>query len=222
MPYKDPEVIKEYHKNYYNKNKKEILKDKDLYYKTNKEKIRISNKKYYQKNKEEIIRKTSEYRRINKDKVKRYDKIRYQKNKDVKGLQNKVYYQTNKEKINKKRLIYQANRRRNEPSYKLICNIRRRTVGALKGNFKSDTTMIQLGIPDIEFLWKHLESTFKPGMTRENHGLWHIDHIIPCASFDLSKPEEQAKCFHYTNLQALWSHENLSKGAKILSPDAPV
>ena len=45
-------------------------------------------------------------------------------------------------------------------------------------------------------------------MTKENHGLWHVDHIIPCASFDLSKPEEQARCFHYSNLQALWSRED--------------
>jgi hypothetical protein len=52
--------------------------------------------------------------------------------------------------------------------------------------------------------------------------VWHIDHIIPCVSFDLSKPKEQAKCFHYSNLQALWKHENLSKGAKILSPDSTV
>ena len=66
-------------------------------------------------------------------------------------------------------------------------------------------------------LKKHLESTFKKGMNWEKFkkGVIHIDHIRPCVSFDLSKPEEQAKCFHYTNLQALWAHENLSKGAKI-------
>jgi hypothetical protein len=46
---------------------------------------------------------------------------------------------------------------------------------------------------------------------------YHIDHIIPCASFDLTKPEDQAKCFHYTNLQPLWASENLAKGSKISS-----
>ena len=63
---------------------------------------------------------------------------------------------------------------------------------------------------------KHIESLFKEGMMWENHGHggWHIDHIIPCKSFDLTKPEEQKKCFHYTNLQPLWAKDNLKKGCR--------
>jgi len=73
---------------------------------------------------------------------------------------------------------------------------------------------------DYETLKKHLESQFKLGMTWENHGSgdnkWHIDHIKPCASFDLTNIEEQKKCFHYTNLQPLWQFDNLSKHNKII------
>jgi desulfoferrodoxin (superoxide reductase-like protein) len=63
-----------------------------------------------------------------------------------------------------------------------------------------------------------LEKQFKLGMNWDNYGRsgWHIDHIKPCASFDLTKKEEQLKCFHYTNLQPLWARENLIKSDKIL------
>jgi hypothetical protein len=87
---------------------------------------------------------------------------------------------------------------------------------ALKNNSKSLHTMELIGC-SIKELKEHLEKQFKPGMTWNNHGLycWHIDHIIPCCNFDLTKIEEQKKCFHYTNLQPLWAKENLTKNKKI-------
>jgi len=60
----------------------------------------------------------------------------------------------------------------------------------------------------------HLSSKFTEGMTLENYGEWHIDHIKPCVSFNLEDPEEQRKCFHWTNLQPLWAIDNLRKGSK--------
>lgn len=86
---------------------------------------------------------------------------------------------------------------------------------ALKGKTKSESTLKLLGCPIYEFR-KHLESQFTKGMNWSNYGYygWHIDHIRPCARFDLSKPEEQQKCFHYTNLQPLWKEDNQSKGKK--------
>ncbi len=60
----------------------------------------------------------------------------------------------------------------------------------------------------------HLESKFLPGMSWEKRHLWHIDHKRPCSSFDLAIVEEQKKCFHYTNLQPLWWHDNIIKGDK--------
>jgi hypothetical protein len=51
-------------------------------------------------------------------------------------------------------------------------------------------------------------------MSWENYGKWHIDHIIPCSSFNLSLPEEQRNCFHYSNLQPLWAKDNIFKANK--------
>ena len=52
-------------------------------------------------------------------------------------------------------------------------------------------------------------------MNWDNYGVWHLDHIIPCARFDLSDPEQQKICFHYTNLQPMWGEDNMRKGAKL-------
>jgi hypothetical protein len=69
----------------------------------------------------------------------------------------------------------------------------------------------------IPELMLHLQSQFKEGMHWNNYGKWHIDHIRPCASFDLTDPEQQRQCFHYTNLQPLWARENIQKGARLIT-----
>ena len=100
-------------------------------------------------------------------------------------------------------------------NYKLASILRNRLNTVLKVNLPTQHTKDFLGCTLEEFRI-YIENQFKPGMTWENHGVhgWHIDHIKPCASFDLSKPEEQAKCFHYSNLQPLWAEENLRKNGK--------
>ena len=70
-----------------------------------------------------------------------------------------------------------------------------------------------LGCSRHEFM-QHLETLFLPGMSWDNRAKWHIDHIRPCASFDLTDPAQQRLCFHYTNLQPLWAADNLRKGAR--------
>ncbi len=66
-----------------------------------------------------------------------------------------------------------------------------------------------------ELLMTYIESKFTDGMNWENYGKWHIDHIVPCASFDLENPEEQKKCFHWSNLQPLWAEDNIRKGSRL-------
>jgi hypothetical protein len=68
----------------------------------------------------------------------------------------------------------------------------------------------------INELRAHLEAKFKEGMSWENYGKWHIDHIIPCSAFNLTDIQQQQECFNYKNLQPLWAKENWSKGNKIL------
>lgn len=65
----------------------------------------------------------------------------------------------------------------------------------------------------VAALRNQLQGQFTDGMTWEKflNGEIHIDHKVPCASFDLSDPDQQKLCFHYTNLQPLWAKDNLSK-----------
>lgn len=109
-------------------------------------------------------------------------------------------------------LVYQKNRRGYDIHYKLVNNLRHRIYLALKGKTKSQNTMKILGCA-MEDLKRHLESKFQNGMSWDNHGIngWHIDHIRPCASFDLSQPEEQAQCFHFSNLQPLWATTDIAR-----------
>ena len=215
MPYKYKKDSKERSKKYYIINKEKIKKKNKEYYSKNKEKIKEERKEYYSNNKEGIKKRGKKYRKKNIEKVKAYEKFRNIRDRDKRNKASREYYAKNKKDLIKKKKIYEANRSKKDPSFKLIRNLRRRTLYALKGKDKSANTMTLLGVPNIEFVWNHLEKSFKPGMTRKNHGKWHIDHIKPCASFNLTKPSEQRECFHYTNLQPLWASENLAKGSKI-------
>jgi hypothetical protein len=108
-------------------------------------------------------------------------------------------------------------RRNTDPSYKLITNQRTRITGILKKH-KTDKTLNLLGC-SAQFLRTYIENKFLEGMTWDNYGKhgWHIDHIIPCSSFNLTDSTQQQICFHYTNLQPLWAIDNLKKSNKILS-----
>ena len=76
---------------------------------------------------------------------------------------------------------------------------------------KAMPTMQLVGCSMVK-LRRHIASQFTEGMTWANMGAWHIDHIVPCAAFDLSKPEHQQRCFNYKNLRPMWGGANISKG----------
>ena len=92
-------------------------------------------------------------------------------------------------------------------------NLRTRIYLAVKRGQRAGSLPELLGC-SIPGLRLHIAHQFKPGMSWDNYGEWHVDHIRPCAKFDLSKPEEQRACFHYTNLQPLWKTDNLVKHDK--------
>ena len=121
----------------------------------------------------------------------------------------------NVKEISRKYSIYEKKRKLIDPIFKLVKTLRSRLGSALnRRNIEKGFSTMDLTGCELSFLKGYLEAKFTEGMSWENHGSWHIDHIKPCCSFDLKEEEEQKKCFHYTNLQPLWAAENLSKGGK--------
>lgn len=158
-------------------------------------------KEYNKKNREKISKRAKEYREQNKFKI---------------SKRMRKYYQQNKKRILKRTKIYKRNRRRKDINFDLLDRLRNRIYITLKGKRKSKYTLELLGC-SIEKLKKHLQKQFQKGMSWNNHGRtgWHIDHIKPCATFDLSKSKEQKKCFHYSNLRPLWAKDNLRRRKEV-------
>lgn len=99
------------------------------------------------------------------------------------------------------------------PSERMRRNMAVRIWRMLKGQRRSQGGISRLPYT-LRELMAHLESRFRPGMSWENYGSWHVDHIIPCAAFDLTDEDQFQLCWSLANLQPLWAAENCSKGAR--------
>lgn len=173
-----------------------------LHYKINKEKILSSNKSWL---------KTDEGKKY----IKEYRKSRRYKQKEWRE-NNKEYIKTYAKNYKQKRNLDKRIRYNIDPEFKLIETLRKQLGTILKVSFiKKENSVMKLIGCSVSELKLYLESLFKENMTWNNwgkgEGKWHVDHIIPCAYFELSDPEQQKLCFHYTNLQPLWEKDNVSK-----------
>lgn len=202
-----------------------------------KEKAKAYQKKYREENKERIAANQKErckaYYLANIDRIRERNRANYLKNKVKRAAQNKANYEANKEhrlraqkearmkmtqedkdERNRKNRAWCKKRRESDPSWRLVCNLRSRVSAALKDakTIKVENSMSLFGC-SVDELKIHLESQFTEGMSWDNYGYygWHVDHIKPCALFNLTLDSEQRKCFHYTNLQPLWAKDNLTK-----------
>lgn len=183
------------------------------------EKERIRNRARYQANKEAKLAQNRRWSEANKEKHRELQRRWYQENK---ARLNPGRAEYNRQR-QKDPVIAEHNRnwqkeylrkqRAENPGYSVVHRLRVRLNHAIAGNSgttKSAPTMQLVGC-SREFLVAHLESQFLPGMSWENRSEWHIDHIRPCASFDMTDPEQQRACFHWSNLQPLWGKDNLEK-----------
>ena len=206
----DPkERLKAYYKAYkkaWCKNNKDKLK---TYWLKCRNKKNEKQKIYRKENKEKV----ADYYKTNKDKIRSKQKIYNQVNKNKLQEYFKKYFQQNKFKV----YNYINNRLKTDPQYKLSLSLRRRLRCALKGNYRSGSAVKDLGC-SIEEFKKYIESKFQDGMSWNdwNYEGWHIDHIKPLSSFDLTDRNQLLQACHYTNLQPLWAKDNMAKSDKII------
>ena len=157
----------------------------------------IHDKKFRKENASRLAIKSVEYRKKHK-------------------AEHQIWINAHRTELREKKREYIKNRNKIDPSFKLRKSLSRNLYLALRGIGKSTHTLELLGC-SVDSFKRHLEALFLPGMTWESWGQygWHIDHIKPISLFDLTDPEQQKICFHYSNMQPLWWRDNLSKSNKV-------
>ena len=206
---------------------------KNVYYQQNKANYSERRKEYYSKNRTKLIEQASNWNKNNatsrkkildtyekrhESTAKEYRRKYYCANKEKIISRVKEYNKNNPDQVKKIHREYHKKRCKIDPTYKLIRAIYSRIHSALRSKNQSKNTksFTLVGKTGVE-LMDYLETLFKPGMTRNNQGRrsdeWHLDHIKPIAAFDKNDPNWLFEAFHYSNLQPLWSKENLKKNS---------
>lgn len=199
------------------KHKEELAKKAKAYREKNAARLREYRKQYCKLHAAEARKRVKLWKQAHPEWARQIHREWLNQNRDKTRRNVRKWQQKNPEKVRAMRRSQWARYRATKSPRWWKSLLRTRVLSALRGKgVKSHKTMDLIGCT-IEHLKLHLQSQFKPGMQWNNHGPkgWHIDHIVPCARFDLSKPEEQKRAFHYTNLQPLWAHENQAKRDRV-------
>ena len=221
------EENKEKRKEYRIKNKAKIAKRAEFYYEKNKEKIKEKHKEYYEGNKDKFKENGIKWRKNNKEKMIDYYKSYEEDNKYEIKERKKEYYKNNKYEIDKKHEKYNStteavkkrrerdNKRRECFMFRLNGNMSSGIRSALRGGGLSKKgrhweNLVGYTVHDLK---ERLEKLFQTGMTWENYGDWHVDHIIAKSLFKIKEvgDEEFMKCWSLDNLQPLWAVDNIKK-----------
>lgn len=135
------------------------------------------------------------------------------------------FYRSNKVRLKQERLRFSEKnkarykeRRSEDQSFRIKCNLRTRLSMAVRNDVKSGSAVQDLGC-SIEDFKSFLQSQFQPGMSWNNYGkgmgFWNIDHIMPLSAFDLTNRQHVLLACHYGNLQPLWFEDNVYKSGKL-------
>jgi len=181
-------------------------------YKWNYKKYREQKLAYYRQNREKILAQVKARHLANPAPGRARAKKQREQNREKFLAYLKDWRQKNKARASEQVRLCHAKKRQSDPLYKLQLRLRWRlwsVVRGIKGYTRKTSELLGCSLTELK---NWLEKQFQPGMSWDNYGEWHIDHIIPCAAFNFANESEQKACFHYKNLQPLWARENASKG----------
>jgi hypothetical protein len=159
------------------------------------------------------------WRDNNKEYLSQKSKNWYEQNKEYRKEYHKKWREENIDKWRETKRTYEKTRKANDPIYKLINNFRTAIYQVLKeNNVKKNGHYFEILRYTPDELINHLEPKFTEGMTWDNYGEWHVDHILPISSFQIQEigDEQFIKCWELNNLQPMWGEENIKKSNKIL------
>lgn len=174
-------------------------------------------RKYRQEHSDYIREYNRKYRQEHLEHIKEMQNEYYLKNKDYVKKKSASYYKENKESVLKTHTIYVKTKRKNDSLYKtkegVKSCIRSSFKRACQGKYRKGKKTEEILGCTMDFFISYIESKFQEGMSFDNYGKWHIDHIIPLATAQTE--EDIYKLCHYTNLQPLWARDNIIKSDKI-------
>lgn len=207
------EKQRQYAHQYYLRNKERLKPIRAAWMSKNLQRYKDWHAKYELENADAISERKKRHRVLHRDEyLKRARKYR------INNRSKRIAYQKQYNALRiKERREYKQRRRSTDLFFRIRETLASRINSAVKrkqpGTKSSKTTQL-LGC-DIPFFKQYISERFSAGMGWDNYGMWHFDHIIPCAAFDLSNPTQQRSCFHYSNLQPMWASQNRSKSSKL-------
>lgn len=155
-------------------------------------------------------RMSREWKAKNRGKVSEYNHKYKKENKETIKEYNAQYHMENRDAMREKTRLYHNKRAKEDFTFKLAQNLRRRFTRLAKG-YHDESALDVVGC-SLEFFQLWMMYRFYGDMDFHNHGkLWHLDHVVPVSKFDLTDKEEMRKCFHWSNFQPLTAKENISK-----------
>lgn len=172
---------------------------------------------YRQQHSKEISQYNRQYFLAHRSQIYDNNKKRYKNNPQSKREADKKYYLSHRRECIRKNNECQSLRKAKDPIFRFKMSIRHTiylavTTRSKHSSSKSKKTEEILGCT-LDYFMRYIEKQFKTGMTWDNYGEWHLDHIRPLISGKTQ--EEVYKLNHYTNFQPLWAEDNLRKGGKI-------